>query len=94
METWFEIKVRGILGPEVKDGKEITILGRKVVWTEDGITYEADPKHSELVMEFFGFVIGARSLGIMVCGRGMSWRRIGRNWRGRRRRSLEGWRRG
>ena len=55
METWFEIKVRGVLGPEVTDGKEITILGRKVVWGEDGITYEADPKHRELVMEFFGF---------------------------------------
>ena len=28
---------------------------RKVVWGESGITYEADPKHRELVFEFFGF---------------------------------------
>ena len=64
METWFEIKVRGILGPEAGDGKEITILGRKVVWTEDGISYEADPKHRELVMNLFGFCEKSKSLGI------------------------------
>ena len=44
METWFDIKVRGVLGPEAGDKKEITILGRKVVWGEGGITYEADPQ--------------------------------------------------
>lgn len=55
METWFEIKVRGVLGPGKGAKKEVTILGRKVVWGEEGITYEADPKHRELVMEGFGF---------------------------------------
>ena len=34
METWFEMKVRGGLGPEAGDGKEITILGTKVAWGE------------------------------------------------------------
>ena len=32
MESWFEIKVRGTLGPEARDDIEMTILGRKVVW--------------------------------------------------------------
>ena len=43
MEGWFEIKVRGIRGPESKDDKEVTILGRTVRWGENGIEYEADP---------------------------------------------------
>ena len=55
METWFEIKVRGILGAGDGDDKEVTILGRKVVWGGEGIQYEADPKHRELVMDCFGF---------------------------------------
>ena len=36
MDTWFEIKVCGVLGPDPGDQKEITILGRKVVWGEGG----------------------------------------------------------
>eukprot|EP00973_Karenia_brevis_P092851 12414382-Karenia_brevis.AAC.1 len=28
MESWFEIKVRAILGPEEKDDEEVVILGR------------------------------------------------------------------
>ena len=43
------------MGPDHGDQKEVTILGRKVVWGEGGITYEADPKHRELILEFFGF---------------------------------------
>ena len=30
-------------------------MGRRVVWSEGGISYEADPKHRELILEFFGF---------------------------------------
>ena len=36
MESWFEIKVRAILGPDQEDNKEVTILGRIVRWTSDG----------------------------------------------------------
>eukprot|EP00973_Karenia_brevis_P077267 10732734-Karenia_brevis.AAC.1 len=45
MESWFEIKVRAVLGPEPKDDKAVTILGRIVRWNDEGIDYEADPKH-------------------------------------------------
>eukprot|EP00973_Karenia_brevis_P054552 7580723-Karenia_brevis.AAC.1 len=48
MKSWFEIKVRATLGPEEGDDKEVTILGRLVKWTNDGIEYEADPKHRKL----------------------------------------------
>eukprot|EP00973_Karenia_brevis_P088374 12254077-Karenia_brevis.AAC.1 len=55
MESWFEIKVRAVLGPEPKDDKEVTILGRIVRWKEEGIEYEADPKHRRIILEYFGF---------------------------------------
>ena len=55
MKSWFEIKVRALLRPEEGDDKSIVSLGRHVGWTEEGIEYEADPKHSKLIMEHFGF---------------------------------------
>ena len=58
MESWFEIKVRAVLGPEEKDDKETVILGRRVVWKEWGIEYEADPGQREKILEFFGFEFG------------------------------------
>ena len=55
MEGWFEIKVRAIWGPGEGGDKDVTILGRKVVWSEGGIRYEADENHRELVLEYVGF---------------------------------------
>eukprot|EP00973_Karenia_brevis_P047853 6641236-Karenia_brevis.AAC.1 len=64
MKSWFEIKVRAVLGPEEKDDKEVTILGRLVKRTEEGIEYEADPKHRRLVMEYFGFNEKSKRIGM------------------------------
>ena len=50
---WFEIKVRGTLGPAPEDDKEIVILGRTVRWCDWGIEWEADKKHRNLLMERF-----------------------------------------
>ena len=47
----FQVKFRGILGPSVKDDKEVTILNRTVRWDKTGITYKADPRHVEIVVE-------------------------------------------
>ena len=55
MEEWFDIKMRGIVGGDDGDLKEMVILGRVVRWTKDGLRYEAGPKHRKLVMEKFGF---------------------------------------
>ena len=41
------------MGPEAKDDKEVTILGRQVRVTEEGIEYEADPKHRKIMLEHF-----------------------------------------
>ena len=54
MATWFEIKVRALLGPDEKDDKDGVILGRIVTWTETGIEYKADPKHRKMILEHFG----------------------------------------
>eukprot|EP00973_Karenia_brevis_P071705 9963982-Karenia_brevis.AAC.1 len=63
MESWFEIKVRAVLGPEEKDDKEVTILGRFVRWTDEGIEYEADPKHRSIILEYLGFNSKAKPSG-------------------------------
>ena len=54
--------MRGLLGPEEADDKEVTILGRVVRWRSWGIEYQADPKHRKLVMEYFGFDETTRAL--------------------------------
>ena len=50
---WFDIKVRGLLGPDEGGDKEVVILGRVVRYKDWGIEYEADPKHMRLLMEWF-----------------------------------------
>eukprot|EP00973_Karenia_brevis_P059194 8241984-Karenia_brevis.AAC.1 len=64
MMSWFEMKVRAVLGPEESDDKEVTILGRLVRWTKEGIEYEADPKHRRSILEYFGFNEKTRPSGI------------------------------
>ena len=62
MASWFDIKVRGRLGPDAEDKKEITILGRIVRWEHWGISYKADPKHRKLIAEYFGLDENSRKL--------------------------------
>ena len=61
---WFFVKLqefwvvmhRGILGPSGYHHcvQSIRVLGRLVEWTAEGITWEADPRHSELIRKSFG----------------------------------------
>eukprot|EP00973_Karenia_brevis_P084068 11664326-Karenia_brevis.AAC.1 len=64
MRSWFEIKVRAILGPEEHDDKEVVILGRLVTWKEDFIEYEADPKHRRKILQYFGFEGNTQAGGV------------------------------
>jgi hypothetical protein len=41
MSQWYEIKMRGVLGPEPTDVKEIDILNRQVKWDNESITMES-----------------------------------------------------
>ena len=47
-------KLGGVLGLERGDLKGITLLGRVIRWTEEGIEYEADPRHRKMVLDYFG----------------------------------------
>ena len=62
MQSWYEIKLRAILGPDAKDDKEVVMLGRMVKYCKWGISYEADPKHRRLLMERFGFEENSKGL--------------------------------
>jgi hypothetical protein len=62
MRGWFEVKLRGVLGPEPEDDKEVTILGRIVRHRPWGYEYEADPKHRKIILEHFGFDDSTRAL--------------------------------
>lgn len=62
MKGWCEIKMRGVLGPEKGDMKSIDILSRLVSSTDEGITYEADPKHAKGLLEEFELGVESTSL--------------------------------
>ena len=54
LESRYELKKGGRLGPGPNDAKEITVLNRVLRWTNDGLEYEADPRQSgKLVREVF-----------------------------------------
>ena len=49
----FECKVE-ILGPGRTQKREVRILNRVVGWTKDGLLYEADQRHAEIVIRDLG----------------------------------------
>ena len=62
MKSWYEIKTRGMLGPDPKDDKEIKILNRKVVWGDRVITYEADARNVESILKSMGLDANSKGL--------------------------------
>ena len=54
MMEWHDIKDRGTMGSGKNEIKEVTILGRTVRWTAEGLEYEADAGHRKKVMEAEG----------------------------------------
>ena len=51
METWYDVKFRGILGNGKDEVKEIMLLNRILRVTEKGIEYEVDPKHRKKILD-------------------------------------------
>ena len=45
----FEIKIKGKLGESADCDKEVRVLNRVVRINEDGLLYEADPRHVEML---------------------------------------------
>jgi hypothetical protein len=50
----FEVNFRGRPGPGVNDGKSFRILNRIITWKEDGIHYEVDQRHAEIIIRQLG----------------------------------------
>ena len=54
LESKFQIKTQ-MLGPNQDQVKEVKILNRIVAWDQQkGITYEADPRHVEIMIDQLG----------------------------------------
>ena len=51
MEKSFLVKIVGLLGGDPGDLQEIRILNRIVTWTREGLRYESDPRHGEILMQ-------------------------------------------
>jgi hypothetical protein len=63
LKSWFELTVRGRLGPGENDDKEIVILGRTVSWSAGGISIKADPKHAEAIKKYCNVNENSKGLG-------------------------------
>ena len=64
MSKWWEIKVRGIIGDDPGDDKEIIILNRKVSWDGNALYLQPDPKHRSAILEAFGLKEESKGLTI------------------------------
>ena len=53
MEKEYELKYT-IHGPEAGLSKEVRVLNRSVRWTPDGIQYECDRRHADIVVGSLG----------------------------------------
>ena len=51
LESRYELRKGGRLGPGVDDAKELTVLNRVLRYTEGGFEYEADPRQAEKLLE-------------------------------------------
>ena len=54
LKRCFEFKVSGILGGDASDDHQVRILNRTVTWTDEGILYESDCRHAEIVIKQLG----------------------------------------
>ena len=61
MKKKYIVKLRGVLGPERGDDKEIRILNRVLRYTESGLELEADQRHAEILVRDIG-VMGSKGV--------------------------------
>ena len=60
-EKKYITKVRGIVGPDPHDLRSMTIFNRILEWKSDRITFEADPRHVDMIIKGMGLVNGKGS---------------------------------
>ena len=54
IKATYEVSVKGRLGADDKDDKSVRLLNRVIEWTKDGISYEADQRHAEIIVKQLG----------------------------------------
>ena len=65
IQATYAVSVKGRLGPHKDDDKSVRLLNRVIEWTKDGISYEADQRHAEIIVKQLGV-----SLSQAVCSPG------------------------
>ncbi len=58
----FDCKHRGRIGPGAGDVKSIRVLNRVVTWGDEGIEYEPDQRHAELIIRDMGLEGSSRAV--------------------------------
>lgn len=51
LEERYELKFGGLMGPDVHDVKDAMILNRLVHYADMATTYEADPRHVQILLQ-------------------------------------------
>ena len=51
LEEKILLKRLGMVGPDSGDSKELKVLNRIIRYTPEGIRYEADPRHAEILIQ-------------------------------------------
>eukprot|EP00971_Amphidinium_carterae_P057384 1134660-Amphidinium_carterae.1 len=52
----FELKVKAKIGPDENDDKNMVLLNRVLEWTDRGVYWESDPRHTELLLAEVGML--------------------------------------
>ena len=55
MKKHYDIKNRGVLGPDEHDVQEMDMHGRILTYKKSGMSWKADPRHRKIILEHFGF---------------------------------------
>ena len=58
----FEVKYRGRLGPNQNEQHSIRILNRVLEWTSEGLRYEADQRHAEIIIKQLGLRVDSKAV--------------------------------
>ena len=58
IQEGFEVAMRGRIGPGLRDSKSIQLFNRVIDLGPEGITYEADQRHSDILMSMLGYKVG------------------------------------
>ena len=66
MKTWWDIKLRAVMGDGITDDREVTILNRTLRWDGSALTLRADEKHVREILKEFDLTKESRGITIPV----------------------------